>query len=78
MPPGTDAVRQDGTHVIDGSRQDDDLRKIAVWTGIGGVADQVRDPVQYLVLAEQLDQVVLEGGRGAFGASDFGNLIRER
>jgi hypothetical protein len=78
VPPATGAVRQDRAHVIDVAGQDDDLRKVTVGAGIGGVANQVRDPVQHLVLAQQLDQVVLESGRGAFGASDLNSIILGR
>ena len=62
VPPGPGAVREDRAHVIHGAREDDDLRQVPVGTGVGGVADQVGNPVQHLVLADQLDQVALEGG----------------
>src|ERR1700678_260617 len=78
VPPGTDAVLQDRAHVVDGAGPDNDLRKVPVGAGIGGVADQVGDPVQHLVLADQLDQVVLEGVRGAFGASEINGIVPGR
>jgi phenylpyruvate tautomerase PptA (4-oxalocrotonate tautomerase family) len=78
VPPGPDAVRQDRAHVIDGAGQDDDLRKVPVGTGVGGVADQVRNPVPHLVLAHQLDQVVLQGGRGALQAGGIDGIILGR
>ena len=78
VPPGPDAVRQDRAHVVDGAGQDDDLRQVPVGTGVGGVADQVRNPVQHLVRAEQLDQVAPEGGRGALKARRFDGIVLRR
>jgi hypothetical protein len=75
VPPGTGAVRQDRPHVIDGAGQDNDLRKVPVGTGIGGVADQVGNPVQHLVLADQPDQVVLQGRRGALDAGRIDGVV---
>ena len=78
VPPGTGAVVQDRAHVVDGAGQDDDLRKVPVGTGVGGVADQVRNPVQHLVLAYQLDQVALQGRRGALDAGGIDGIVLRR
>ena len=78
VPPGTGAVRQDRAHIVDGAGQDDDLRKVPVGTGVGGVADQVRNPVQHLVLAYQPDQVAREGGWGAFDAGGVDGIVLRR
>ena len=77
VPPGTGAVRQDHADVVDGAGQDDGLRKVPVGTGVAGVAGQVRNPVQHLVLACQPDQVALQGRRGALDASGIdGSALR--
>ena len=78
VPPGTGAVRQDQAHIVDRAGEDDDLRKVPVGTGIGGVADQVGNPVQHLVLAHQLDQVALQGGRGALDAGGIDGIVLRR
>ena len=78
VPPGPGAVRQDRAHVVDGAGQDDDLRQVPVGTGVGGVADQVRNPVQHLVLADQLDQVALQGRRGALDAGGIDGIVLRR
>jgi hypothetical protein len=78
VPPRTGAVRQDRAHVIDRTGQDDDLRQVPVGTGVGGVADQVENPVQHLILAYQLDQVALQGGRGALDTGGIDGIVLRR
>jgi len=75
VPPGTGAVRQDRAHVVDRAGDDNDLRKVPVGTGVGGVADQVGNPVQYLVLTYQLDQVALQGRRGTLDAGGIDGVV---
>ena len=78
VPPGTGAVRQDRAHVVDRASEDDDLRQVPVGAGIGGVADQVGDPVQHLLPAHQLDQVVLQGRRGTLDAGRIDGIVGGR
>ena len=75
VPPGPGAVSQDRAHVLDGAGQHDDLREVPVGTGVGGVPDQVRNPVQHLILTDQLDQVARQGRRGALDAGGIDGIV---